>query len=182
MRKTVQTIVFALFATVVVAQAQPVQKIGYLNAQAILVDMPEMKGADSKLEAFAKQMQAKDSIMVVGFQMKVKSFQEKVEKGEIAPIQQEQEKKKLEAEQAEIQKFEQDMQQQMGAKRQTEYQPILDKVNKAISEIAKENGFTYVIDATAGSLLFADEKNDLQNLVRKKLGLKEAAATVVGKQ
>jgi hypothetical protein len=31
-------------------------------------------------------------------------------------------------------------------------------------------------------LLFADEKNDLQNLVRKKLGLKDAPATVVGKQ
>lgn len=182
MRKTVKTIVFALFATAVMAQAQPIQKIGYLNAQGILVDMPEMKGADSKLEAFAKQMQAKDSMMVTAFQVKVQKFQEQVQKGEMAPVQQEQEKKKLEEEQAKIQKFEQDMQQEMAAKRQVEYQPILDKVNKAISEIAKENGFTYVIDATAGSLLFADEKNDLQNLVRKKLGLPDAKPTVVGKQ
>lgn len=177
MKKTVKTIFFALFACSVMAQAQPAQKIGYLNAQALLADMTEMKSAESELEAFAKQLSAKDSVMVVGFQAKAQALSEKQQKGEIAPVQLETEKKKLEDEQTKIQQFEQDMQQQMAKKKQEKLQPIYDKVNKAINEVAKENGYTYVIDMTSGSLLYADEKNDLQNLVRKKLGLPELPAT-----
>jgi outer membrane protein len=177
MKKVVKTIFFALFACSVMAQAQPAQKIGYLNAQAVLADMADMKSAESELEAFAKQLSAKDSVMVVTFQAKVQAATEKEQKGEIAPIQLAAEKKKLEEEQAKIQAFEQDMQQQLAKKKQEKLQPIYDKVNKAINEVAKENGYTYVIDLTAGTLLYADDKSDLQNLVRKKLGLPELPAT-----
>ena len=162
MKKAVKTIFFALFACTVMAQAQPAQKIGYLNAQAILADLAEMKSAESELEAFAKQLSAKDSVMVIAFQTKAQALAEKQQKGEIAPVQLETEKKKLEDEQAKIQKFEQDMQQEMAKKKQEKLQPIYDKVNKAINEVAKENGYTYVIDLTAGTLLYADDKNDLQ--------------------
>ena len=72
------------------------------------------------------------------------------------------------------------MQQQMAEKRKTLYQPLLDKVNKAIGEVAKEQGYTYVVDVTSGSLLYADEKNDLQNAVRQKLGLPAISTTPVG--
>lgn len=181
MIRTVKAIILSLVVFATVAQAQTAQKIGYLNAQAILGDMAEMKQADSQLEAFAKQMTAKDSIMVIGFQAKLKEVQEKQEKGIIAPVELEKEKKKLEEEQAKIQQFEAQMQQDLAKKRQELYQPVLDRVNKAIGEVAKENGFTYVIDLTAGSLLYADEKNDLQNMVRKKLGLPEAPAPTAGK-
>ena len=168
MKKVIQAILLML---TVATAANAQQKIGYLNAQAILADMTDMKAADSQLEAFAKQLTAKDSMMVIAFQAKAQTLGEKQQKGEIAPVQLETEKKKLEEEQAQIQQFEQDMQQQMAKKKQEKLQPIYDKVNKAINEVAKENGYTYVIDMTSGSLLYADEKNDLQNLVRKKLGL-----------
>ena len=179
MKKAVKAIILMLIAAVTTAQAQ--QKIGYLNAQAVLADMTDMKAADSKLEAFAKQLTAKDSLMVIAFQAKAQAVGEKQQKGELAPIELEKKKKELETEQASIQQYEQDMQQQLAAKRKEFYQPILDKVNKAISEVAKEQAFTYVIDVTSGSLLFADEKNDLQNAVRAKLGLPAVAATAVGK-
>ena len=165
----------------VATAANAQQKIGYLNAQAILADMTDMKAADSQLEAFAKQLTAKDSIMVVAFQAKAQKLQEDQAKGIIAPIALEAEKKKLEAEKASIEEFEQKMQQDLAERRKTLYQPVLDKVNKAIQDVAKEQAFTYVVDLTAGSLLYADEKNDLQNAVRAKLGLAAVAVTPVGK-
>lgn len=177
MKKVVKTIFFALFACSVMAQAPAApQKIGYLNAQAILADMPEVKSAESELEAYAKQLAAKDSTMVVAFQTKVQKLSEQEQKGELAPVQLAAEKKKLEEEQAKIQKFEQEMQQDLARKKQEKLQPIYDKVNKAINEVAKENGYTYVVDVTSGSLLYADEKHDLLNLVRKKLGMPELPA------
>ena len=102
MKKAVKTLFFALFACSVMAQAQPTQKIGYLNAQAILADMTDMKSAESELEAFAKQLSAKDSVMVIKFQAKAQVLAEKQQKGEIAPVQLETEKKKLEEEQAQF--------------------------------------------------------------------------------
>ncbi len=178
MKNAVKAIIFMLVGFAATANAQ--QKIGYLNAQAILADMTEMKAADSQLEAFAKALTNKDSLMVIAFQAKAQVFQEKVQKGEIAPIEQEKQKKGLEEEQAKIQQYEQEMQQQMAEKRKVLYQPLLDKVNKAIGEVAKEQGYTYVVDVTSGSLLYADEKNDLQNAVRQKLGLPAISVTPVG--
>ena len=178
MKKVIQAILLML---TVATAANAQQKIGYLNAQAILADMTDMKAADSQLEAFAKQLTAKDSMMVIAFQAKAQTLGEKQQKGEIAPIALEAEKKKLEAEKADIEAFEQKMQQDLAERRKTLYQPVLDKVNKAIQDVAKEQGYTYVVDLTAGSLLYADEKNDLQNAVRTKLGLPAAAVVPVGR-
>jgi outer membrane protein len=178
MKNSVKVILLLLVGFAATANAQ--QKIGYLNAQAILADMSDVKAADSQLEAFAKQLANKDSLMVVAFQAKAQALGEKQQKGEIAPIELEKQKKALEEEQVKIQQYEAEMQQQMAEKRKTLYQPLLDKVNKAISEVAKEQGFTYVIDVTAGTLLYADEKNDLQNMVRQKLGLPAISAPTQG--
>ncbi len=178
MKNAVKAIIFMLVSFAATAQAQ--QKIGYLNAQAILADMAEMKAADSQLEAFAKALTNKDSLMVIAFQAKAQALGEKQQKGEIAPIELEKQKKTLEEEQSKIQQYEQEMQQQMATKRKDLYQPLLDKVNKAIGEVAKEQGYTYVVDVTSGSLLYADEKNDLQNAVRQKLGLPAIKVTPVG--
>lgn len=170
-------ILAAVFSQAVMAQApatSTAQKIGYLNTQAILADMQEMKSADSQLEALAKQLQAKDSLAQIAFVAKAQAYQEDVKKGVMAPVKEQEEGKKLEEEKQKIVSFQQEMQQQIGKKQQEYYQPIFDKVNKAINDVAKDNGFTYIIDATKGSLLFADEKLDIQSLVRTKLGLPAA--------
>jgi outer membrane protein len=150
-------------------------KVGYLNATAILADMPEVKSADSQLQAFAEQMQKMDSIKVVGWQAKVREFQQKQQDGLISPKQAAEDEQKLKAEQAEIAKFEEDMNKQIQQRKQQFYQPILDKVNKAIQDIAKENAYTYIIDTASGILLYASETHDVTNLVRKKLGMPDKA-------
>ncbi len=172
MRKVLKTIAF-LFITVA-AFAQTPQKIGYLNAQAVLADMAEMKSSDSELDALARQLSAKDSINQVSFYAKAQALEKASQEGTKAPVEIEKEKKNLEDEKAKILSFQQEMQKQLGDKQKVMYQPIFDKVNKAISDVAKEGGFTYVVDATKGTLLYADDKFDLQNLVRAKLGLPAA--------
>lgn len=173
MRKVLKTIAFLFIG--VAAFAQTPQKIGYLNAQAILADMSEMKSADSELDALARQLSAKDSINQVTFYAKAQGLEKASQDGTKAPVEIEKEKKALEDEKAKILAFQTEMQKQLGDKQKVLYQPIFDKVNKAIADVAKETGYTYVVDATKGTLLFADEKNDLQSLVRTKLGLPAAA-------
>ena len=167
----VTSLFILLFGMAMTAQAQ---KFGYLNSASILQEMPQVKQADSQLEALQKQLQKKGQGMVEQLQKDYQAAQEKIGRGELSPKQQEEESTKLEAKQGEIQKFEQEMQQQVQAKRNELMNPILDTINKAIQEVAKENGYTYVFDE--GVLLYKEPAGDVTGLVRTKLGMPTAAA------
>jgi outer membrane protein len=54
------------------------------------------------------------------------------------------------------------------------FQPIMAKVDKAIKDVGKENGFIYIFDIAKGSLLYFDEtkSTNVMALTKAKLGLK----------
>jgi outer membrane protein len=73
-----------------------------------------------------------------------------------------------------IQEFQQNAQEQLQNKQVELFQPIYTKVDKAIKEVGKENGFLYVFDVAKGSLLYFDEtkSTNVTALTKAKLGLK----------
>ena len=156
----------AIFCMTATLQAQ---KFGYVNSALILSEMPEIKQADSNLEALQKQLMKKGEGMVQLFQKDYAEIQQKVAKGELSPVQQEEQAKNLESRQIEIQKFEQEMQEQMVAKREELYKPIYDKVNDAIKQVAKEGGYQMIFDAA--TILYGEEGADVSSLVKTKLGI-----------
>lgn len=160
------TLIIAMVGMVSAVQAQ---KFGYVNSQEILASMPDVKQADANLEALQKQLQKKGQGMVEQLQKDYAAIQQKIERGELSPKQQEEEGKKLETRQQEIAKFEQEMVNQIQEKRATELKPISDKINKAISDVAKENGFQFIFDQ--GILLYAESAQDVSSLVKGKLGI-----------
>lgn len=59
--------------------------------------------------------------------------------------------------------------------------PIFVKVGKAIEEVAKENGFTYIltpqmIGGGGDVILYGDEQYNISKLVLKKMGITPAPA------
>ena len=48
-------------------------------------------------------------------------------------------------------------------------QPILDKINSIISEIAQEEEYTYIFDAVAGNIAYADERYNITETVIEEL-------------
>ena len=46
------------------------------------------------------------------------------------------------------------------------------KQQQAIADVAKENGYSYIFDVSAGALLYQPDSDDILPLVKKKLGLK----------
>ena len=155
-----------VFGAMNTAQAQ---KFGYVNSSAILAEMPEVKQMEANLEALQKKLKKKGQGMVEQLQQDYAAIQQKAASGDLSPKQQEEAGKKLEDQQAEIGKFEQDMVKQLQDKRNKELQPILEKVNQAITDVAKENGLQFIFDE--GVILYADESMDVANLVKAKLGL-----------
>ncbi len=149
--------------------AMQAQNFGYVNSALILSEMPEVKQADANLEALQKQLQKKGQGMVEKLQQDYAAVRQKIDSGELSPLQQQKESERLEKAQAEIAKFEQDMVKQVQDKRDELLQPIYDKVNEAIKAVANENGYQFIFDQ--GVLLYAEESQDVSTLVKAKLGM-----------
>ncbi len=162
---------FLLVVAVCVASVAHAQKIGYTNSQALLAGLPEVKQADSQIEAFQTQYQKRGEEKVKLFQAKYADLAQKEKSGILSPKQLEEEGKKLEEDKAGIQKLEQEMQTEVQKRRETLYQPILAKVNTAIDEVSKEKGFQFIFDAGTGIVLFADPANDATPFIKAKLGI-----------
>lgn len=149
------------------------QKFGYMNSSVLLAEMPEVKQADANLEVLKQQLTKKGQQMLQSLQTKYQDLAKKEKQGELSPKQTEEEAQKLRAEEEEIVAFEKKMQQDLISKREALLAPIVEKVNTAIQDVAKENGYTYIFDARQdfGILLYADESADVTSLVKSKLGI-----------
>jgi outer membrane protein len=166
-----KTIFFTLALLLALAVPGFAQKFGYCNSNALLAELPEMKQADSELQAFQAQLTKKGQQMVKDWQDRATELARKKEQGTISPKEFETQSAKLEEEQGKLQELEQDMYKQIGTKREEIYKPIIDRVNKAMQDVAKENGFAYVFDSSAQFLLYADESMDVSKLIKARLGI-----------
>ncbi|HKK78765.1 MAG TPA: OmpH family outer membrane protein [Phaeodactylibacter sp.] len=152
-----------------IATAVQAQKFGYVNSSAILAELPEVKQAESNLEALQGQLQKKGESMVKALQDDFMELQKQVQAGTLAPKQQSEREKKLQEEEQKIAKFEQDMRKQIQEKRDELLSPIYEKVNQAIQDVAKENGYQFIFDQ--GVLLYAEDSQDVSELVKAKLSV-----------
>lgn len=163
---------FAILAFLMITSATVgmAQKYGHLNFGTLLAAMPETKAADQQLADFQKQLVAKGEKMAAEFQKKVEDFYKNQQT--MTPVQATELQKKLEGEQQSILAYEQEIVQKINGKREELLKPIIDKAQKAIDEVAKEQGFTMIFDSSMfNTILFAEESVDVMVFVAAKLGL-----------
>lgn len=143
------------------------QKVGYVNSQQIIAELPEVKVANSDIEALKAQLLKKGQEMVKALQAKG----QKLEQGrnDMAPVKFEEEVAKLKKEEEEIKAFEEQSQFRIYQKTEQLLGPVQKKINEAIQAVAKENGYSYVFDEQGSNILYADEKSDISALVKAKL-------------
>lgn len=151
------------------------QKMGHLNSGNLLSMLPDIKEADAELNRIQDSLEIEEQTMVAAFEEEYTKFVQLANAGELTKIQ-------IQTKQAEFQEKEQEIldmrkraQMKVLEKRQEVMNPILDKLQTAVDDVAKENGFHYIFDVGSGSLLFANETVDIEPLVRKKLGIEEPA-------
>lgn len=165
--KNIAFLVVFLFATVSISA----QKFGYLNSALLLSELPDVKAVDSDLEAYQTQLVAAGEQMVKTFEEKYNKYMTDANNGVLSQVQMQQKEQELGTEQQKIQAYEVEVQQKILKKREELYQPILDKVKNALEAIGQENGYTMIFDASGGTILHANESEDVMPLVKAKLGL-----------
>ena len=171
MRKLLFVLVFGLAAVISNAQTTPL-KIGYADIEYIFGLMPESKAMEAELQTLQTQLKKQYDNKVAEFQKKLKEYQEF---GATVPdaVKQNSERE-LQQLQQNIQKLEQDSQADLQRKQSQLLEPMQMKIGKAIEDMAKENGFSFVLISKIGDvdvILYADEKLDVSDLVLKKMGI-----------
>lgn len=165
--KVTMFVLVAMFAFVSNATAQ---KFGYVNSQQILAEYPQAKTADNQLATYQKQLISKGESMVKSFEADYKDFATKAQSGTLSQVQMQQKEKALGEKQQAIQKYEIEVKQKIAKKRQDLIKPILDKVQNAIEAVGKENGYTMIFDTASGTILHAQDSDDVTAKVKAKLG------------
>ena len=167
MKKILFAFALSIFALSVFAQ-----KVGHVNTGILLEAMPEVKAADSQLEALQKQLVAKGEGMVKAFQKEYSAVVAEVNAGKLTPKEQQEMQVALQKKQQEIQAFEKQVQNDILKKREELLSPILARIDKVIQDLGKEKGFLFIFDVSVPNvILFADDPLDVTALVKTKLGI-----------
>ena len=165
-------LVMVLFATQSFAQT----KIGHINMQELINLMPERDSAVIKLENYAKDLDETMQGMQQEFNTKYQTYQQKSGTWTAAIL--EAKTKELQEMQDRLQMFQQNAQQEMGQLQQTLYAPVFEKANKALEKVATDGGFTYVLDLSAGAIIFKGSSSiDLLPQVKSELGIPASKTT-----
>ncbi len=172
MKTKVLSLLMALLTGALTLSAQESLKIGYTNADYVLSMLPEAKQIDAELKAYEKQLQNQIQAKYNDLQTKMADYQENAPSwDDLIRTNKEEE---LQSMQQNMQKFQVDAETSMGQKRNTLLTPVYEKIGKAIEEIAVENGYSHIFSAGAPGfdvLLYAREKDDVSDLILKKLGI-----------
>jgi outer membrane protein len=79
-----------------------------------------------------------------------------------------------------LQGYDQEAQQKAQEYAQTKIAPVRAKALEAIKAVAKEKGYTYVIDDASSTLLVMPPGDDLLPFVKAKLGIKDPVPAAPG--
>jgi len=160
----------ALVALSTVAFGQQKIKLGHLNSNDLMAVMPGRDSAEKVLNDYAKNLQDQLNAMMNEFQTKYQEYLDNSEKY-LEPVKKAKEKE-LSDLQNRIEEFKNQSQELLSKKEQELIQPLIDKAKKAISDVARERGYTYIFDVSAGSLLYYQDSDDIMPYVKEKLGIK----------
>ncbi len=161
----------ALLCTTFYAKAQ--QKIGYINSEELIVSMPEAKKADAEIAAYAKTFQDQLTNMQKELETKYKAYEAGLKT--MTDAMKDVKEKELTDLQARIQSTQQSAEEKVSQKRQDLLRPITEKADKAIQDVAKEKGYSFIIDASSGALVYATAADNIIKDVKTKLGIKDEA-------
>ena len=156
--------------TTVASEAASGQKLGYINSADLIEIMPETKRAEASLKAYVKTLEKDLGNLQSDYQKKVTEYQS--QERSMADVVKQTKIQAIQELELKMQESQMAGQQKVAEKRAELFKPILDKAEKAVKAVGKENGYDYIFDTNSGAFIYSKESHDVTPLVKKKLGLK----------
>jgi outer membrane protein len=151
--------------------AQSTIKLGHLDFATLYGMMPGLDSVRTEFENYNRSVQEQFAAMQTELENKFMDYQANAEgMSEIIRATKEAEindlKERLDA-------FEVQATQDLQNKEMELTSPIIEIARKAVEDVAKEEGYTYIFNSTEGLLLYATPSDDIIELVKAKLGISE---------
>jgi len=170
MKKLLKVVLVAVCIVVAGNFAKAQTKIGYINFDQVIQVMPETKTLQGQLETYSKQFQDQYTAMTTEYQSKGQAYE--AQRATMTDAVRSAKESELQDFQKRIQAFQTDAQQKVSAKTNELSKPLFDKVRGIVAQIAKEKGYTYVINSAQTDLIVSPPGDDLMAEVKAKLGIK----------
>lgn len=167
--KQVITLALIIIGALGLSNTSQAQKIGYLSADEIIVLMPEAAKIDTQLNQYQQSLYQNAQDKQTELNDAVAKFYK--DSATMTPSLKEVKRKDLQTKVQELSGEDQRIQNLFEQERQRLSAPIQKKLQAAIQEVAKENGYAYVFPREA--LLVMPPADDIGPLVKKKLGVSQ---------
>ncbi len=167
-RKIEFVLVFIALLLVVPAFGQKVPKLGHIDSGELLKIMPGRDSAQAILQKSAAELESTLKAMRTELEQRYQDFLNN--QNQMSDLIKQTKQKELQDMAMRIEEFQQNAQKSMQDQQDVLLTPIVNKAKETISEVAKENKYTYILDAA--NLLYHEESDDIMPLVKKKLNLK----------
>lgn len=170
-------LLFAAAPTHSNAQVTNQERIGYVNPQAILQKMPELKAVQQRLQNFIEKKQDELDQKQQDVNQQITQFQE--DQADLSQEARQKEQARLGQLQADLQQAERQAQQEIQAKQQELVSPLYQEINNSISSVAEEMNLSYVLNTATSTgdviILYASpeaqQKYDITDEVMADLGI-----------
>lgn len=166
-------IAFLCFSVFVSAQT----KVGTIDTDYILSQMPEMEEVNEGLQAYDQQLQQDFEGNVQQYDSLVKSYQANVES--LADEDRQESESEIMELENQIKQFRQRAQVMMQMRRNELTDPLYEKIDAAMRAVIQEEGFTQILHAGGNSLAFSAEEYDITEKVMGKMGIEAPAPSEV---
>jgi outer membrane protein len=145
-------------------------KFAHINGQELLLAMPERDSAEAKLKAYGQDLSEQIEELHVEYNNKVQSYMQR--RATLTDAIREARERELTELQQRIQEFEQTAQVDYQRMQAEVMRPLMEKADAAIKKVAEREGYIYVFDVTAGSVVYFSKASiDILPLVKKELGI-----------
>lgn len=145
------------------------QKFGHVDSQAIIQSLPDYSRAMGEVEAIGKQYENELKASQDELQRLAEDYDKK--KSSMNATQQQETEASLQEKYQRITQQAQQNQQDFQKAQQEKLQPIFTKVRQAIETVGKSGGYVYVMDVSAGTVLYINDtiSKDLTSEVKAQL-------------
>lgn len=145
------------------------QKFGKVNTQVVVQSLPDYAKAQGEMAALSKQKENDLKSMQDELTRKYQEYDKS--KSAMNPTKQKETEEELQGLNAKIQQAYQDAQKELSEKNNALLEPILTKVQNAITAVGKTGGYTTIFEiGTSGVVFFGDNVKDVTEEVKAKVG------------
>ena len=145
------------------------QKFGKVNTQVVVQSLPDYAKAQGEMAALSKQKE--NELKSMQDELTRKSQEYDKAKSAMNPTKQKETEEELQGLGAKIQQAYQDAQKELSEKNNALLEPILTKVQNAITAVGKAGGYTSIFEiGTSGGVFLGDKVKDVTEEVKAKIG------------